>query len=39
VLILGVGGIGANAVQGAVHAGAARVIAVYPVAIRGVIRF
>ncbi|AWH00635.1 NDMA-dependent alcohol dehydrogenase [Rhodococcus ruber] len=34
VLILGVGGIGANAVQGAVHAGAARVIVVDPVAFK-----
>ncbi|WP_342661455.1 NDMA-dependent alcohol dehydrogenase (plasmid) [Rhodococcus ruber] len=34
VLVLGVGGIGANAVQGAVHAGAARVIVVDPVAFK-----
>lgn len=34
VLILGVGGIGANAVQGALHAGAARVIVVDPVAFK-----
>ena len=34
VLVLGSGGIGANAVQGAVHAGAARVIVVDPVAFK-----
>jgi S-(hydroxymethyl)glutathione dehydrogenase/alcohol dehydrogenase len=34
VLILGSGGIGANAVQGAVHAGAARTIVVEPVAFK-----
>lgn len=34
VVILGIGGIGANAVQGARHAGAARVIAVDPVAFK-----
>jgi NDMA-dependent alcohol dehydrogenase len=34
VIIQGIGGIGANAVQGAVHAGAANVIAVDPVAFK-----
>jgi S-(hydroxymethyl)glutathione dehydrogenase/alcohol dehydrogenase len=34
VIVMGVGGIGANAVQGAAHAGAARVIAVDPVAFK-----
>jgi Zn-dependent alcohol dehydrogenase len=34
VLVMGVGGIGANAVQGAAHAGAARVIAVDPVEMK-----
>jgi S-(hydroxymethyl)glutathione dehydrogenase/alcohol dehydrogenase len=34
VVIMGIGGIGANAVQGARHAGAARVIAVDPVAFK-----
>jgi S-(hydroxymethyl)glutathione dehydrogenase/alcohol dehydrogenase len=34
VLIIGAGGIGVNAVQGAVHAGAAHVIAVDPVAFK-----
>jgi S-(hydroxymethyl)glutathione dehydrogenase/alcohol dehydrogenase len=34
VIVMGIGGIGANAVQGAVHAGAAHVIAVDPVAFK-----
>jgi len=34
VIVEGVGGIGANAVQGAIHAGAANVIAVDPVAFK-----
>jgi NDMA-dependent alcohol dehydrogenase len=34
VIVMGIGGIGANAVQGAVHAGAANVIAVDPVAFK-----
>jgi S-(hydroxymethyl)glutathione dehydrogenase/alcohol dehydrogenase len=34
VIIMGVGGIGINAVQGAVHAGATRTIAVDPVALK-----
>jgi NDMA-dependent alcohol dehydrogenase len=34
VIIMGVGGIGINAVQGAAHAGAARVIAVDPVVMK-----
>jgi S-(hydroxymethyl)glutathione dehydrogenase/alcohol dehydrogenase len=34
VIVMGVGGIGVNAVQGAVHAGAAQVIAVDPVAYK-----
>ena len=34
VIIQGIGGIGANAVQGAAHAGAANVIAVDPVAFK-----
>ncbi len=34
VIVMGVGGIGINAVQGASHAGAARVIAVDPVAMK-----
>ncbi|MBN9739273.1 MULTISPECIES: NDMA-dependent alcohol dehydrogenase [unclassified Pseudonocardia] len=34
VLVLGVGGIGANAVQGAKHAGAARIIVVDPIAFK-----
>jgi S-(hydroxymethyl)glutathione dehydrogenase/alcohol dehydrogenase len=34
VIVMGVGGIGINAVQGAKHAGAARVIAVDPVAFK-----
>jgi Zn-dependent alcohol dehydrogenase len=34
VIVMGVGGIGINAVQGAAHAGAARVIAVDPVAMK-----
>jgi NDMA-dependent alcohol dehydrogenase len=34
VIVLGVGGIGMNAVQGAAHAGARRVIAVDPVAMK-----
>ena len=32
VIIFGIGGIGANAVQGAAHAGATRIIAVDPLA-------
>jgi alcohol dehydrogenase (nicotinoprotein) len=35
VIIFGVGGIGANAVQGAAHAGATRIIAVDPLANKG----
>jgi S-(hydroxymethyl)glutathione dehydrogenase/alcohol dehydrogenase len=35
VIIFGIGGIGANAVQGAAHAGATRIIAVDPVASKG----
>ena len=34
VIVMGVGGIGINAVQGAAHAGAGRVIAVDPVAMK-----
>jgi S-(hydroxymethyl)glutathione dehydrogenase/alcohol dehydrogenase len=34
VIVMGVGGIGINAVQGAAHAGAARVIAVDPVTLK-----
>jgi S-(hydroxymethyl)glutathione dehydrogenase/alcohol dehydrogenase len=34
VIVMGVGGIGINAVQGAAHAGAGRVIAVDPVALK-----
>ncbi|WP_407818359.1 zinc-binding dehydrogenase, partial [Staphylococcus aureus] len=34
VIVMGVGGIGINAVQGASHAGAAHVIAVDPVAFK-----
>jgi NDMA-dependent alcohol dehydrogenase len=34
VIVMGIGGIGANAVQGAVHAGATNVIAVDPVAFK-----
>src|SRR5262249_30985605 len=34
VIVMGIGGIGANAVQGAVHAGASNVIAVDPVAFK-----
>jgi S-(hydroxymethyl)glutathione dehydrogenase/alcohol dehydrogenase len=34
VIVMGIGGIGANAVQGARHAGAARIIAVDPVAFK-----
>ncbi|MCE3554094.1 NDMA-dependent alcohol dehydrogenase [Pseudonocardia sp. RS11V-5] len=34
VIVMGVGGVGANAVQGAVHAGASQVIAVDPVAFK-----
>ena len=34
VIIMGIGGIGANAVQGAVHAGASTIIAVDPVAFK-----
>jgi NDMA-dependent alcohol dehydrogenase len=34
VVIMGVGGIGTNAVQGALHAGAARVIAVDPISFK-----
>jgi S-(hydroxymethyl)glutathione dehydrogenase/alcohol dehydrogenase len=34
VIVMGIGGIGINAVQGAVHAGAANVIAVDPVAFK-----
>jgi NDMA-dependent alcohol dehydrogenase len=34
VIVMGVGGIGANAVQGALHAGATRIIAVDPVAFK-----
>jgi S-(hydroxymethyl)glutathione dehydrogenase/alcohol dehydrogenase len=34
VIVMGVGGIGINAVQGAAHAGASRVIAVDPVALK-----
>jgi NDMA-dependent alcohol dehydrogenase len=34
VIVMGVGGIGINAVQGAVHAGASHVIAVDPVALK-----
>jgi alcohol dehydrogenase (nicotinoprotein) len=35
VVIFGIGGIGANAVQGAAHAGATRIIAVDPLASKG----
>ena len=35
VVIFGIGGIGANAVQGAAHAGATRIIAVDPIASKG----
>jgi alcohol dehydrogenase (nicotinoprotein) len=35
VIIFGIGGIGANAVQGAAHAGATRIIAVDPIASKG----
>jgi NDMA-dependent alcohol dehydrogenase len=35
VIVMGIGGIGANALQGAVHAGATTVIAVDPVAAKG----
>lgn len=34
VIVMGIGGVGANAVQGAVHAGASSVIAVDPVALK-----
>jgi S-(hydroxymethyl)glutathione dehydrogenase/alcohol dehydrogenase len=34
VIVMGIGGIGANAVQGALHAGASQVIAVDPVAFK-----
>ncbi len=34
IIVMGVGGIGINAVQGAAHAGASRVIAVDPVALK-----
>jgi S-(hydroxymethyl)glutathione dehydrogenase/alcohol dehydrogenase len=34
VIVMGVGGIGINAVQGAAHAGAARIVAVDPVALK-----
>jgi NDMA-dependent alcohol dehydrogenase len=35
VIVFGIGGIGANAVQGAAHAGATRIIAVDPIASKG----
>lgn len=34
VIVMGVGGVGINAIQGAVHAGASRIIAVDPVAFK-----
>lgn len=34
VIVMGIGGIGINAVQGAAHAGASQVIAVDPVAFK-----